>query len=89
MSPSQVIADTTEAIIGAALLSGGHDLAFRAAKTLNIGITKLNEWSDLTGVATPPATTAEPPPEIVQSVENITGHRFKQPNLLKEALVSD
>ena len=48
----------------------------------------VNEWSDLLRISLGPSVTLKPLPRIaVEAVEKITGHRFKQPLVLCEALV--
>ncbi|KAI0091960.1 hypothetical protein BDY19DRAFT_1027492 [Irpex rosettiformis] len=83
----KTIADVVEAILGAALLSGGHNLAFRAAKLLYVDLPQISTWADLLRI---PATTIRSfkalPQSVVEAVETITGYQFPEPHILCEAL---
>ncbi|KAI0698923.1 hypothetical protein BC835DRAFT_1333420 [Cytidiella melzeri] len=83
----KTVADVVEAILGAALLSGGHELAFRTTKLLRIRIPLISEWSELSRIATPTTNTGRIlPHDIIQAVGEIIGYDFKLPSLLHEAL---
>ncbi|EMD41084.1 hypothetical protein CERSUDRAFT_131598, partial [Gelatoporia subvermispora B] len=88
----KVCADVVEAIIGAAYLSGGQEVALRAAKVLNVGMTDIEQWSDFARRATfitdPPASTRTHRGflEMLRAVEGIVGCRFEKPHLLLQAL---
>lgn len=87
--PLQAIADVAEAIIGAAYVSGGRDIALKVAKALTLPIANVEKWSDFGRKALlPPATAAlKLRRESIVAVENIIGHKFKRPHLLAQALV--
>ena len=86
----QAIADVAEAIIGAAYISGGRDLALKATKALSIPMPNVNRWSDFgrKALAPPPKVTAKLREGSLQAVEAIIGHKFSRPHLLAQALVS-
>lgn len=85
----KAIADVAEAIMGAALLSGGADIGLKAAKALNVPLPSVEKWSDFSRKADAPF----PPGSIkikqstVKVIEGIIGCRFKRPHLLIQALV--
>ncbi|KAI0786396.1 hypothetical protein C8Q75DRAFT_271436 [Abortiporus biennis] len=84
----KTVADIVEAIIGAALLSGGPDLAFKAMKTLEVAIPEVQNWSDFARKSLHTLTAASQPisPAIVRKIENIVGHKIQEPVVLGYAL---
>ncbi|OCH93588.1 ribonuclease III [Obba rivulosa] len=88
----KVCADVVEAIIGAAYLSGGQEVALRAAKVLNVGVTEIEQWSDFgrraSFVHVPPSTarSVESFADMLRAVERIVGCKFEKPHLLLQAL---
>ena len=82
----KTVADVVEAIIGAALLSGGQELAFRVTKTLRIDLPLIKEWSDLPRLE-PTDRSRRLPQNVEKAVATIVGYEFKQAALLAEALV--
>lgn len=85
----QAVADVAEAIIGAAYISGGRDLALKVTKALNIPLPNVNRWSDFgrKALAPPPNVTSKLREGSLQAVEAIIGHKFSRPHLLAQALV--
>lgn len=85
------MADVAEAIIGAAYLTGGREVALKVTKALNIPVPFIDRWSDFgrKALAPPPEATAKLRPGSIQQVEEIIGHRFNHPHLLAQALVSN
>ncbi|KAI0751319.1 hypothetical protein C8Q80DRAFT_1098350 [Daedaleopsis nitida] len=89
----KTIADVVEAILAAAFLSGGHEVALQAARCMQIPIPGIAQWADYTRLATehavPPQTGAilHPSPSTVAAVERIFGASFARPELLEQALV--
>lgn len=79
-----------EAIIGAAYISGGQDVALRVTKALRIPLDGINDWSDFErkAMAPPPSVTANLREGSTKAVEAIIGHDFRRPHLLAQALVS-
>ncbi|EAU84711.2 hypothetical protein CC1G_00230 [Coprinopsis cinerea okayama7 len=88
LGDKKAIADVTEAIIGAAYVSGGRETALDVAKALSIPIPGINTWSDLGMQVVIPFTTdaIELRPGSIEAVEGIIGHRFQQPHLLAQIL---
>ncbi|KAF4602175.1 hypothetical protein EYR40_005379 [Pleurotus pulmonarius] len=84
----KAVADVAEAIIGAAYITGGRETALRAAKTLNVPILNISQWSDFCHkIQAPPLSeAARLPSDSVDAVETIIGHKFIRPQLLAEAL---
>ncbi|KIK99243.1 hypothetical protein PAXRUDRAFT_30619 [Paxillus rubicundulus Ve08.2h10] len=84
----KTIADVTEAIIGAAYLSGGRDNALQAAKALQVPIPLAQQWHDFRrkALAPPSAVTRPLRQGTTEAVEAIIGHRFDHPHLLAQAL---
>ena len=91
----QVVADVVEATLAAAFLSGGHEPALRVARTLQIPIPGVAQWSDYaritarhnaqTQVETAPFV---PPPTTVEAIERIFGAKFGRLEILSQGLVS-
>ena len=90
ISLTKTIADVTEAIIGAAYLSGGQDSALQAAKALQVPIPLIHHWQDFRRMALAvPSTCGRPLRQgTTEAVEAIIGHRFRLPHLLVQALVN-
>lgn len=87
---AQTIADVTEAIIGAAYMSGGQDSALQAAKALQVPIPLIQQWQDFRRKAAAiPSTPSRPLRHgTTEAVEAIIGHHFRHPHLLAQALVN-
>ena len=87
----QAIADVAEAIVGAAYLTGGHEIALKVTKALNIPIPNIDDWSDFgrKALAPPPDASAKLRNGSTEAVEAIVGHKFRRPHLLAQALVSN
>ncbi|KAI9001162.1 ribonuclease III [Trametes punicea] len=95
----KVVADVVEAILGAAFLSGGHEVALRAARQLQIPLPNVAQWTDFArigaaqqqhqqlvgGAALEPSVTALHPATI-EAVQAIVGSTFSKPTLLAQAL---
>ncbi|KAG8781886.1 hypothetical protein FRC12_021420 [Ceratobasidium sp. 428] len=86
--PLKVVADVVEAIIGAALLSGGEKLAFSVAKTLGFDARKTCDWLDV--VAYAPSKTQRPreaqDKEMLKGMMKIIGTTLEDPDLLLQAM---
>jgi len=87
---NQAVADVAEAILGAAYVSGGREVALKASKALCIAVPRVDRWSDFgkKALAPPPDVTAKLQPGAIRSIEGIVGHTFQRPHLLAQALVS-
>ena len=88
--PLKAVADVAEAIIGAAYVTGGREVALKVTKALNVPVPHIDRWSDFgrKALAPPPEVTAKLPTGSIQAVESIIGHKFDHPHLLAQALVS-
>ena len=88
---TKTIADVTEAIIGAAYMSGGQDNALQAAKALQVPIPLIHQWQDFRrmALAVPSASNRPLRQGTTEAVEAIIGHHFQLPHLLSQALVND
>ncbi|KAH9482923.1 Dicer-like protein 1 [Psilocybe cubensis] len=84
----KAIADVAEAIIGAAYISGGREVALQATKALTIPLSNIDRWSDFgRKVLTPPPNViAKLPPSSIAAIEQIIGHKFNRPHLLAQAM---
>ncbi|KAF7313697.1 hypothetical protein HMN09_00526500 [Mycena chlorophos] len=84
----KVVADTAEAILGAAYLTGGRDTALAAAKALNLPFPLIDRWSDLRrNLLVPPAKiTAQLKPGAVEAVEKMVGRKITHRHLVAQAL---
>ncbi|CAK5275583.1 unnamed protein product [Mycena citricolor] len=84
----KVIADVSEAILGAAFLSGGNDAGIMAAQAMNILPLDVAQWSDFgRKVLVPPSTiSAKISRDTIQAIEGIVNHKFRYPYLLAQAL---
>ncbi|KAF5393919.1 hypothetical protein D9757_000107 [Collybiopsis confluens] len=85
-------AHVAEAIIGAALLSGGVDIALKVVKALCIPLPGIETWSDFSrgpkvvvGVPSD-LPAAQISRNTLEAVEAITGYHFQRPDLLIQAL---
>lgn len=88
---SQCVADVAEAVIGAAFITGGREVALKVTKALKIPVPHMNRWSDFGRKALAPSAevTAKLRDGSVEAVEAIIGHKIKRPHLLAQALVSN
>lgn len=78
-----------EAIIGAALVSGGERLAFSVAKTLGFDVPKTCDWLDVVSHA-PSKTTRqqeESDKAMLKGMMKIIGGTLEDPSLLLQAMV--
>ncbi|KAG9317557.1 hypothetical protein JVU11DRAFT_1764 [Chiua virens] len=84
----KTIADVTEAIIGAAYMSGGQQNALQAAKALQVPIPLIEQWEDFRRKAVAIHSTPSRPLRqgTTLAVEAIVGHHFHLPDLLAQAL---
>lgn len=85
------MADMIEAIIGAAFISGGVSSAFKAAKRLNIQLAGVATYQDLLQHSQPPSSELRNSARIkenAEQVERLIGYKFKNIELLCQALVS-
>jgi hypothetical protein len=84
------VADVAEAIIGAAYITAGREVALRVTKAMNIPVPHIDRWTDFARktLAPPPDVSAPLKPGTVEHIEEAIGHRFKRPHLLAQALVS-
>ncbi|KAJ4482678.1 hypothetical protein C8R41DRAFT_922061 [Lentinula lateritia] len=84
----KALADVVEAIMGAALLSGGTDVALKAAKALNLPLPGIEEWSDfgqrVEKVFEP--VLVQIPSSTIKAVEAVIGCQFERPQFLVQAL---
>jgi endoribonuclease Dicer len=78
-----------EAIIGAAVKSGGIEAALKIAKDLGCYLPRVDRWSDFgrKALAPSPESTAELSEESVAAIEKILGWKIKRPHILAQALV--
>ncbi|KAK2466145.1 hypothetical protein APHAL10511_001787 [Amanita phalloides] len=89
----KTIADVTEAVIGAAYLSGGLNTAFDAAKLLHIPLPMVSCWSDLQyklsslADSVPNASISSSQASMIKSAETLIGCKFERPHLLLQVLV--
>ena len=91
----KIIADVVEAILAAAFLSGGHEVALQAARHLQIPIPNVAQWSDYARLGVHYATQTQivpsapaPSPMTVDVLERLFGSKFNRLDLLGQALVS-
>ncbi|KAM5532423.1 hypothetical protein V8D89_013917 [Ganoderma adspersum] len=89
----KIIADVVEAILAAAFLSGGHEVALQAARKLQVPIPNVAQWSDYARLeaqhaaqAQPVAMHAAPPSVPAEVIEMIFSSKFNRPELLGQAL---
>ncbi|KDN36026.1 hypothetical protein RSAG8_11112, partial [Rhizoctonia solani AG-8 WAC10335] len=89
--PPKAIADVVEAMIGAALLSGGEKLAFSVAKVLGLDVPKTCDWIEVVSYAPnkPRPTNLREPDnnrETLEGVMKIIGISLDNPELLLQAM---
>ncbi|CAE6441045.1 unnamed protein product [Rhizoctonia solani] len=87
--PPKAIADVVEAMIGAALLSGGEQLAFSVAKVLGLDAPKTCDWLDVVSYAPSKSMIMREPSynrETLDGVMKITGISLDNPELLLQAM---
>ncbi|KAF5369839.1 hypothetical protein D9758_001134 [Tetrapyrgos nigripes] len=84
----KAVADVAEAIIGAAYLSAGQDVALRVMKALRLPLSGIEEWSDLGRKHTAPPLygSVKFNPTNVEAIESIIGCHFQRPEFLALAL---
>ncbi|KAI0676824.1 hypothetical protein C8Q78DRAFT_48178 [Trametes maxima] len=89
----KVVADVVEAILAAAFLSGGHEVALQAARRLQIPLPNIAQWTDFArmGAQQPPASVPAPnvavlPAYTLEAVQAVVGSTFSKPELLAQAL---
>ncbi|KAJ8501426.1 hypothetical protein ONZ51_g579 [Trametes cubensis] len=89
----KIVADVVEAILAAAFLSGGHEVALRAAKRLQIPLPNVAQWTDFARIAAEHPTAQHAHPSVVdlrldtvEAVQTIVGAIFSRPALLAQAL---
>jgi endoribonuclease Dicer len=78
-----------EAVIGAAYLSGGREVALWAAKRLNIAVTHIDTWTNF-GTKTMPPFLGDMetfPQDSLDAIEEIVGYKFPNRALIVQALV--
>ncbi|ELU41905.1 dicer-like protein 1 [Rhizoctonia solani AG-1 IA] len=88
--PPKTIADVVEAMIGAALLSGGEELAFSVAKTLGFDTLKTCDWLDVISYAPNKSMTmkeSDHKGETLDGLIKIIGVSLDNPELLLQAMV--
>ncbi|KAF9006465.1 hypothetical protein BDQ17DRAFT_1351795 [Cyathus striatus] len=86
---SQTIADVTEAIIGAAYISGGRETGLQVVKALSLPIVDVDQWSDLgrkVPLAPAPPTLSKIKGGSIEAMERIIGCKFLRPHLAVQAL---
>lgn len=83
------MADVAEAIIGAAYITRGREVALKVTKALNIPVPHIDRWADFgrKALAPPPEVSAKLSDGSIAAVEKIIGHKFERPHLLAQALV--
>ncbi|KAI5124869.1 hypothetical protein M0805_007301 [Coniferiporia weirii] len=84
----KAVADVAEAVIGAAYVTGGREVALKVTKALNVPVPHVDRWSDFgrKALAPPPEVTARLKTGSIEAVESIIGHKFNHPHLLAQAL---
>ncbi|KAJ3490320.1 hypothetical protein NLI96_g1540 [Meripilus lineatus] len=82
----KTVADVVEALIGAAYLSNGIDLALRTTQKLKVPISGMEEWSRSSNTSSVPhGRTVDLSPSVVAEVERVVSHPLK-PAILAQAL---
>lgn len=84
-----MVADVVEAIIGAAYLTGGQNVALKVMKILDVDLLGIEQWDDfqyklVNSIPEGPVMHAG----NTKAVEAIIGFKFTKPYLLDQALVS-
>ncbi|KAJ4466505.1 hypothetical protein J3R30DRAFT_3689707 [Lentinula aciculospora] len=85
----KALADVVEAIMGAALLTGGTDVALKAAKALNIPLPRIEKWADFGQKAqkfAPEPISVQISSSTIEAIEATVGCQFKRPQFLVQAL---
>ncbi|KAF7301346.1 hypothetical protein MIND_00699800 [Mycena indigotica] len=84
----KVVADIAEAILGAAYLSGGRDVALLAAKSLNLPFPNVDTWADLRRkLLVPPAKiSAKLASGTIEAVHELIGCKLTSKHLIAQAL---
>ncbi|KAI0352690.1 hypothetical protein OH77DRAFT_1428097 [Trametes cingulata] len=92
----KVVADVVEAILAAAFLSGGHEVALHAARRLQIPLPNVAQWTDFARIGAQQqqsspdsgsrASVESLPPGTVEAVQALLGCTFNKPELLAQAL---
>ncbi|KAH9947264.1 hypothetical protein B0H21DRAFT_345297 [Amylocystis lapponica] len=82
----KTVADVVEAIIGAAFLTGGQNLALSVTKTLKVAVPGVEHWSDFARIATPSDNDNRLQIQTVTAVESLVGRQFTRRYLLAQAL---
>jgi endoribonuclease Dicer len=79
-----------EALIGAAVMTGGVEHALKVSKDLGCYLPRVDRWSDFgRKVLAPPAEfTAELTQQTLDRLEEITGSKITKPHIMAQALVS-
>lgn len=86
----QAVADVAEAVIGAAYMTGGLDVALEITKILNIPIPNVGRWADFAHKYSHYSESSAHGVgrNSIVAIEKIIGHKFRHPHLLEEAIVS-
>lgn len=86
---NQCVADVAEALIGAAVITGGIESALKISKDLGCYLPRVDRWSDFGRkvLAPPPEWTAELSPEALSEIEEILGCPITKPHIMAQALV--
>ncbi|GJJ07506.1 hypothetical protein Clacol_001708 [Clathrus columnatus] len=84
----KAVADVAEAIIGAAYITSGREVALKVAKALNVPVPHIDRWTDFARktLAPPPEAFAPLKSGTVEHIEKAIGHPFRRPHLLAQAL---
>ncbi|KAF8322084.1 hypothetical protein DL93DRAFT_2051002 [Clavulina sp. PMI_390] len=82
------VADVAEALIGAAVITGGIESALKISKDLGCYLPRVDRWSDFGRkvLAPPPEWTAELSAESITAIEMITGYSITKPHIIAQAL---
>ncbi|CDO74080.1 hypothetical protein BN946_scf185043.g130 [Trametes cinnabarina] len=87
----KTVADVVEAILAAAFLSGGHEVALRAAKRLQLPLPNIAQWTDFARIGARTLQSegrdvASLLPGTLEAVQALVGTTFSKPALLAQAL---
>ncbi|KAL7282086.1 hypothetical protein ACG7TL_003555 [Trametes sanguinea] len=87
----KTVADVVEAILAAAFLSGGHEVALRAATRLCLPLPNIAQWMDFARIGagtlqSEGADVASLLPGTVEALQALVGTTFSKPALLAQAL---
>ncbi|KDQ07466.1 hypothetical protein BOTBODRAFT_180654 [Botryobasidium botryosum FD-172 SS1] len=83
------VADVVEAVIGAAYLSGGSEVALRVSKNLGIELPLIDRWADFgrKALAPSPEFSSEMKEGTLEYIEEcIGGRKLRRPHILAQAL---